>query len=295
MLSPSLAIRAAPAVFAVLWSTGFIASKLAAPYAEPFTFLAIRFALVAALLIPACVLFKAPWPGTSVALHAAVAGILIQACYLGGVFWAIHRGMPAGVSALIVSVQPVVTALAVGPLLGERVPRLHWAGLVIGLTGVACVLVPKVDFVSGGIRPATIAACLASLAGITIGTIYQKRFVQGADLRIGSAMQFIGALLVTAVLSFALEERTVVWSGAMVIAMAWSVLAMSIGAVSLLLLLIRSNAVSSVAALFFLVPAMTSLIAWLLFEETLQPVQIAGMTLVVLAVFLTGWPGRRAS
>lgn len=294
MSQSSLAIRIAPAAFAILWSTGFIASKLAAPYAEPFTFLSIRFGIVMFLTAGLAWLGGAIYPGKRLALHAMIAGILVHACYLGGVFWAIHRGMPAGVNALVVNLQPILTAMFAGPLLGERIAARDWLGLVLGLVGVAAVLAPKLGIASQGIDAATITASLIALAGIAAGTLYQKRFTTGIDLRYGAALQFMGAVSVTTPLAFMLETRAVTWSGELVAAMVWSVLVMSIGAISLLMVLIRANAVSRVAALFYLVPPLTQIIASWWFGETLLPIQIAGMALVVVAVLMAGWPAGRA-
>lgn len=293
MINTSTAIRLAPAAFAVLWSTGFIASKLAAPYAEPFTFLSVRFALVAVLLLSLGWLGGAVFPNRRLAMHAMIAGILVQACYLGGVFWAIRRGMPAGVNALIVNLQPILTALFAASLLGERVTPKSWSGLLLGLAGVAAVLGPKLGVASEGIEAATIGASLIALAGIAAGTLYQKRFTTGIDLRYGAALQFIGAVAVTTPLAFLFESRVMIWSGELIAAMAWSVVVMSIGAISLLMMLIRANAVSRVAALFYLVPPLTQMIATWWFRETLLPIQVAGMALVVVAVLLAGWPSSR--
>lgn len=290
MTQPSLAIRLAPAAFAVLWSTGFIASKLASPYAEPFTFLSIRFGIVMLLLAGLGWLGGAVFPGVRLAIHAAVAGILVHAVYLGGVFWAIRHGMPAGVNALIVNLQPILTALLAGPLIGERIGMRDWAGLLMGLAGVCAVLLPKLGIDSEGINAATVTVSLVSLAGIAAGNLYQKRFTTGIDLRYGAALQFLGAVFVTTPMAFLIETRVVIWSGELIAAMVWSIVAMSIGAISLLMILIRANAVSRVAALFYLVPPLTQIIATFWFGETLLPVQIAGMGMVVIAVLMAGWP-----
>jgi drug/metabolite transporter (DMT)-like permease len=294
MMQSSLAIRLAPAAFAVLWSTGFIASKLVAPYAEPFTFLSVRFAIAMMLLLALGWLGGAALPKKRLILHAALAGILLQAFYLGGVFWAIHRGMPAGVNALIVNLQPILTALLAGLLLGERITLRDWTGLLLGLVGVGAVLAPKLGFAAAGIDAATITASLIALFGLAAGTLYHKRYATGIDLRYGAAIQFMGALAVTTPIAFMFETRVVVWSADLLAAMVWSVLVMSLGAISLLMLLIRANAVSKVAALFYLVPPLTQIIASWWFGETLLPIQIAGMALVVVAVLTAGWPSGRA-
>jgi len=287
---PPMSARLAPAVFVLLWSTGYIASKLGAPYAEPFTFLSLRFLAVLAILLPACLMLRAPWPRGRMALHAGVAGVLIHGLYLGGTFWAIRNGMPAGVAALIVSLQPVTTALLALPLLGERIKPLHWLGLVVGLAGVGLVIAPRLGTGTvgelAGIRPATLLASGLSLITITLGTIYQKRAQAHVDLRTGTVLQFAGALAVSSLIAFATETRTVVWSRDFIIALAWLVLVLSIISISLLMVMIRRSAVSQVAALFYLVPVVTVILAFVLFGETLTLVQLAGMGLVTGAVML---------
>lgn len=295
-------IRIAPVLFALLWSTGFIGAKLALPYAEPFTILSLRFVIVLAVLVPACLVLRAPWPKDALLGHALVAGLLIQGVYLGGVFWAIHRGMPAGVSALIVSLQPVLTAVLAIPLLGERVSLRHWGGLCLGLIGAVLVIWPKLDQSmdlrnaqsAGGISAATLLACGLSLLAITLGTVYQKRYAQGIDPRTSMAIQFTGSLVLLGPLAILTESRVVVWSPSLILAIAWLALVLSLGAISLLMLLIKQNAVSRVAAFFYLVPAITAVMAWALFDEMLVPVQLAGMALVTVAVMLTGAPARPA-
>ena len=289
---PHMLLRLAPLLFVLLWSTGFIFSKLGAPYAEPFTFLAIRFAVTLGLLAPFCFAIRAPWPPWRTALHAGVAGATIHTLYLGGTLIALRGGMPAGVTALIVSLQPVLTALLAAPLLGERTTFWHWVGLAIGIAGALLVVGPKLELPmhasSTGISVATVAAAGLSLLGITIGTLYQKRFVGGGDLRTMSACQFAGALVTALPLAWAVETRVVVWDPAFLVALAWLVVVLSLGAVSLLMMLIRQNAVSSVAALFYLVPCVTALMAWGLFDERLTGVQLLGLALTAGAVLLIG-------
>ncbi|MEW5961980.1 MAG: DMT family transporter [Pseudomonadota bacterium] len=279
-------LRLAPALFVVLWSSGFIAAKLGRNGAEPFTFLSIRFLIVLAIMVPIGAWLASRRLTRGERLHAAVAGSLIHGTYLGGVFFAVKHGMPAGVVALIVSLQPVATAVASGPLLGETVTRRHWLGLVVGLAGSALVLAPRLDLAASGITSATIAAAVLALAGITAGTIYQKRFASRIGIGAGAIWQYLGALAVTGVGSLALETRAVVWTGEFVVALAWLVLVLSVGAISLLMLLIRESAVSRVTGLFYLVPATTALMAWALFGETLGIAQLAGMLLVTIAVLL---------
>lgn len=278
--------RFVPALFVLLWSTGFIGSKAGAPFAEPATFLTVRFAVVLAILVPLCLLTGAKWPRRMTLFHALAVGALIHGLYLGGVFWAISNGMPAGVSAVIVSLQPILTAIVAWPLLGERTTLLHWLGLAIGLVGVLAILLPKAGLGASGITPATVSACVIALAGITLSTIYQKKTMAGVDLRTSAALQYLGALCLTAAWAFAFETREVIWDPQFIAALAWLVVVLSIGAIGLLMMMIRESAVSRVATLFYLVPAVTALIAWALFGETLELVQLGGMALVSLAVML---------
>lgn len=277
-------VQAFPALFVVLWSTGFIGAKLGLPYVEPATFLLLRFALVLAILVPVCFMSRAPWPNARQAADTAVTGGLLQAGYLGGVFAAIHFGMPAGVSALITGLQPLFTALLAGWLLRERVSGRQWLGLVLGLGGVALVIGERVSV--EGMGGLAIALALLALASITLGTIWQKRHGGGVDLRTGAAIQFMAAALLVAPFSLFLESGRIAWSWELAVALAWLVLALSLGAIFLLLYLIRHGAATRVASLFYLVPPTTALIAWPLFGETYSALSVCGMALAMLAVWL---------
>ena len=274
-----------PALFVVLWSTGFIGARLGLPDAEPLTFLSLRYTLAAGLLVLVSVASRAPWPRRLTEVgHFAVAGLLVHGVYLGGVFLGISMGVEAGVSALIVGLQPLLTAALAGVLLGELVTRRQWLGLAIGLFGVTLVLAGKVGEAPGSLFGSI--ACVAALIGITAGTVYQKRFCAGMDLRTGSVVQFTAAGLATAPLAFWFEDMHVRWNAEFVFALLWLVLVLSLGAVSLLYVLIRRGAASKVASLFFLVPPCTALIAWPLFGETLGPLAVAGMAMTALGVAL---------
>ncbi len=281
-------VKAAPLLFVLLWSTGFIFSKLGAPFAEPFTFLALRFSIVAAILVPVCVLMRVEWPKPRVALDVAIAGALVHAIYLGGVMWAFRLGMPAGITAVVVSMQPLLTSLLAGPVLGETVRRDHWIALLAGFIGAVMVLLPKLELPmhgpTTGINIATIAGALLGLAGITFGTIYQKARGRGGHLLANMACQFMGALVISAVLAAATETREIIWSRDLVIAQAWLIFVLSIGAAALLVWMIRRDAVSQVTAMFYLVPAVTTLMAVMFFGEQLLPVQIAGIAVTSCAV-----------
>lgn len=283
-------MRFAPALFVVLWSTGFIGSRLGAPHAEPFTFLALRFALVLILLVPLA-LYKGQRVGSWRDRRTAMlAGVLIHGVYLGGVFFAIDRGMPAGVAALIVSLQPVLTSVLAGPLLGERISTQHWLGLILGVIGALLILAPKIasgGAIADGITLPTVAASVIGLIAITLGTLHQKRSATRIDLVAGAVWQYLGALGAVTLAAVLLENGTVNWTTEFVVALGWLVIVLSIGAISLLMLLIRQNAVATVSGLFFLVPAVTAIIAYLMFDETLTPVQLAGLALATVAVLLT--------
>lgn len=276
-----------PALFVLLWATGFVGAKFGLPYAPPLKFLLWRFAVVIALMSVVAVATRAVWPRGVQAWHVAVAGILLQAGYLGGVFVSIDLGMSAGVSALIVSLQPILTASYASTslsTLGERVSARQWAGFVLGLGGVGLVVSGKLGL--GGFGWPAFGAAVLGLLSITAGTLYQKRFCGTQDLRTQSVVQFLAAGLVLLPLSLAFETREVEWTGSFLFALGWLVLVLSFGAISLLLLLIRRGAATRVSSLMYLVPPVTALVAWILFDEQLTPSAFAGMVLAVAGVAL---------
>ena len=276
-------LRLMPGTFVVLWASGFIGGKLGLLYAEPATFLLLRFALVVALMLPLALLWRAPWPATlGQVAHIGVAGVLIQACYLGGVFAAIHHGISAGLIALIVGLQPVLTAFVAAPLLGERVSPRQWAGLLLGLAGIALVVMQNTSL--SGVTPVSAGFALLALAGITMGTMYQKRFCGSFDLRAGSVIQFVAAGIALAPFALLFETREVKWSPALLFALGWLVLVLSIGAISLLALLIRRDAVTKVVSLMYLTPPVTAVMAWLVFGETLSIQALLGLGLAAVGV-----------
>ncbi len=276
---------ALPATFIALWSTGFIGAKLGLPWVEPMTFLGIRMALAAALLMLIALITRAPWPNTPTAiLHTATAGLLVHACYLGGVFWAIDRGQAAGVTAILVALQPLLTATLAGPFLGERVTPRQWGGLFLGFAGVLLVISSRVE--GGSLQVATLTATGIALVGITLGTLYQKRFCPLTDLRTGGAIQYAASGVVFGLLAFGTETREVIWHGELIFALAWLVLVLSVGAVGLLYLMIRHGAASRVASLFYLAPPLTVITAWLLFDERLGASALIGLGVVMVGVAL---------
>lgn len=289
MMTASLFQRATPLLFVLLWSTGFIGAKFGLPYAEPLTFLSTRYVLVIALMTLLALAMRAPWPASPrEAFHIGVTGLLVHALYLGGVFMSIHRGLPAGVSALVVGMQPLLTAAAAGLLLGERVSRWQWLGLAMGFAGVGLVVGSKATIDAAALAELgqMLAPALAALVGITAGTLYQKRFCPRFDLRTGSVVQFVPSLAVTALLASQTETMEIAWDGEFVFALLWLVLVLSLGAISLLNLLIRSGSAVNVASLFYLTPPTTALIAWAMFGETLSALALAGMAIAVAGVWL---------
>ncbi|MBV8033632.1 DMT family transporter [Roseateles sp.] len=275
--------RLAPPLFIFIWATGYIAAKLAAPYADPLTFLAWRYAGVVALMLGLALVARAPWPARREMLHLAVAGIAIQAVYLGGVWVAIRQGLPAGTAALIVNLQPVLVA-ALAPLIGERVTPRQWAGVALGLAGVVLVIWHKLTL-GAGFGPPLLLSVMALLA-ITGGTLYQKRFVPHFDLRTGQVVQFAAALAVTLPAAWALEPMRIEWNADVLLAMAWSVLVLTAGGISLMFYMLRHGRVTAVSSTMYLVPSVTAVMAWLLFGETLGAQAIAGMGVTLLGVYL---------
>ncbi|MCB1885026.1 MAG: DMT family transporter [Geminicoccaceae bacterium] len=281
-----------PVLFVFLWSTGFIGAKLGLPYAGPLAFLALRYALATVLLALLALATRAPWPRRPQdAVHYAVAGVLVHGLYLGGVFVGISLGVEAGAASLIVSVQPLLVAAVAGLALKERVGGRQWVGLGLGLLGVALILGRKLG--QGVGEAAGVLACVVALLAMTAGTVYQKRFCAGMDLRSGSAIQFAAAGVSTFLAMLVFEDARIAWSGPFVFALLWLVLVLSLGAISLLYLLIRRGTASGVASLFFLVPPSTALLAWLLFGETLGPTALLGMGLTVVGVALARRPAPR--
>lgn len=267
----------------LLWSTGFIGAKLGLPYAGALTFLLLRFAVAIVLLGGLAVALQRPWPRRPAQwFHTAAAGVLLHGGYLAGVYLAIQTGMPAGVAALVVGIQPLLTAWLSAPMVGERVSQWQWVGLVLGFGGVALVVWEKLGI--AGVGAAGLAFSVLGLFSITLGTLYQKRFCAEFDLWSGSVIQFVAAALVLLPFALAFDSLRVTWSPEFILALAWLVLVISVGAISLLHLLIRHGAATRVSALFYLTPPTTAVMAWLVFAETLGPPAIAGMAIAAIGV-----------
>lgn len=288
-----------PAVFVLIWSTGFIVAKFGLPYAPPLTFLVLRYAFSIACFLVWIRLSRARWPrGRQQWLHLAATGVLMHAGYLGGVWVAVKGGMGSGLAALIVGLQPVLTALwlswagshgASGGTQAQVSPR-QWAGLALGLGGLLLVVARK--FGSGSeVTALTLGCAVFALFSITVGTLYQKHFVQPTDVRSANAIQLAAALLVTLPFFF-LETEAIVWNPEFMGAMAWSVLALTLGGSSLLYLLIQRGAATSVTSLLYLVPPTTAVMAWLLFGEAITMATVAGTALTALGVSLVVRPAK---
>ena len=273
-----------PWLFVALWSTGFIGARLGMPHTEPLTFLFVRYLAVIALMWGIAIATKAPWPARARDWwHIGIAGLMLHAGYLGGVFVAISLGLPAGVAALVVCLQPLLTAVCAGGLLGETVRARQWLGLLLGLAGVSLVVANKMGAV---FTWQALAASVFALVAITFGTLYQKRFCPSFDWRTGVVAQFIPTAVITGLCAWWFETGRMDFTGEMVFALGWLVLVLSVGAVSLLNWLIRQSSAVNVASLFYLVPPCTALVAWALFGESFSHLALWGMAMVVGGVYL---------
>lgn len=279
-------IQLIPFLFVILWSTGFIAAKYALPFIEPFYLLFIRMLLTIGVFVVLCVALKVKQPSVVQVGHQIVTGLLVHGAYLGGVFAAIKWGMPAGITAIIVGIQPILTALLGWSFMGARLRRVQWAGLGLGLVGVITVLLTSGQQASVTINGPTLAAAMAALFGISIGTLYQKRFGGGINLLAGAIWQYIGAALLTGCLAWMFEARTVVWDPQLIYALAWLVFGLSVTAILLLMYMIREGETAKVASYFYLVPPVASIEAWLLFNERLTFFSVLAIGVTVLGVFL---------
>ena len=283
--------RIAPALFVLLWSTGWIVARYAAPHADPLLFLSLRYASAAAVFVVFCLIVSAEWPKTRAEWgHATFSGVLLHAIYLGGVWWAIAHGVPTALSGLIAALQPLFTALAAPYVVGERLTTGQKIGIGLGLVGLMIAIVPGL----AALDPAQIGAAIVPLAvnivamvAVTAGTLYQKRYLQTGDLRTIATLQYLGALVVTVPAALLLEDLRIVWNFEVFAALAWSVFGLSLLAVALLLYLIRRGQVSRAASLIYLVPPTVAIQAFLYFGEDLPLPMIVGTVVVVIGVYLT--------
>jgi drug/metabolite transporter (DMT)-like permease len=284
----ALPLRLMPALFVLIWSTGWIVAGFAMPHAEPITFLVVRFVLAGLLIAGFALAVRAPWPAGPAAGHAAMSGVLMHAVYLGPIYWAIANGLPTGISAILAAIQPILTALLAPILLGERVSGRQWLGIGLGTAGLSLVLSPKLVGLTPDLLSATIWLLVVNalgVASVTLGALYQKRYVTG-DLRTVSVLQYAGAVAILVPAMLAMETMRIDWAPAFVGALAWSVIAISIGGIALFQIMIRRGAVSKAASLIYLVPPVAVLQSFLFFGEVLTPVQLAGMAVTVIGVAL---------
>ncbi len=292
-------VRAMPVVFVMIWSTGFIVARYGMPHAPPFSFLLVRYFLSIACFLPWIVWARLPWPQSRRQwFHLAFTGILMHAGYLGGVWAAVKAGMGSGLSSLLVGLQPVLTALWLSySLRGSGQPgvsRRQWWGLLLGLAGLLMVVWNKIGWGTpmDHVTPLNMSFALGALISITVGTLYQKRFVQPCDVRSASTVQLMAAFCVTWPWAW-MEPETLRWNAELVGAMAWSVLVLTLGGSSLLYLLIQRGAAASVTSLMYLVPPTTAILAWLLFGEAITLATLIGTALTAAGVSLVVRPSRK--
>tara|TARA_B110000438_G_scaffold39603_2_gene39512 strand:+ start:11473 stop:12369 length:897 start_codon:yes stop_codon:yes gene_type:complete len=292
MKNLALSARLTPWLFVLIWSTGFVAAKYGLPYAEPFTLLTYRNGLTLIVLFILMQANKSIWPKSGWAfIHLMVTGLLIHGIYLGGVFQAIKWDISIGLTAMIIGLQPLGMALIAGVILHERVSRKQWMGLIIGLIGLYLILFEKVDFAITGLFTNysfwAVLAVFGSLVGISLGTIYQKRFCNDMDLISGTLVQYFGAFILCIVMSFYFENGDINWTNTFIVTLAWQVFGLSIGAVLLLMTMIKQDASARVGSYFYLVPALVAIQAWYLFGETMNLISIIGVLLIAFAVAMT--------
>jgi drug/metabolite transporter (DMT)-like permease len=270
-------------IFVFLWSTGFIIARYSMPYAEPMTVIFIRFGSVVLCMLPVVLIWKAPWPNRSQMIHIAIAGALLQAGYVGGVWAAVKEGMSAGLTALIVGLQPILTAWFAA-WIAEKVTPRQWLGLVLGLLGVGLVVWAKLSLT--GMSHLSLIFIVIALISITMGTLYQKKYCAQFDLRTGSVIQFAASAIICLPLMFLFEIREIIWAPELILSLIWAVLALSIGAISLLFVMIRNGEATRVTSLMYLTPPTTAIMAWLLFNEPITWTIILGIAITMSAVIL---------
>ena len=283
--------RIAPALFVLLWSTGWIVAKYASPHADPLTFLSMRFALAAVLFGVITFVSRAAWPSTRAGWgHAVLSGVFLHGIYLGGVWWAISQGVPSSVSGLIAALQPLLTALAAPFIVGERLTGPQRLGVVLGFAGLSVAILPRLLALEADMLQIAVVPLLVNvfaMASVTAGTIYQKRYLQEGDLRAIAALQYVGGVLVVIPLALLIEPMRIDWNIEFALAMAWSVLGLSLVSIMLLLYLIRRGQVSRAASLTYLVPPAVAIESWFLFGEVLTLPMVIGTLIVVAGVWLT--------
>lgn len=290
----SLILGVMPILFVFLWSTGFIGAKMGLPYVEPMTFLALRFAICVGLFLPVVFLTRTRWPDRwQDWIHIGFSGLLLHGGYLGFVFWAISLGVPAGTSALIVGIQPLVVSALAGLFLSEQITKLQWVGLLLGLAGVFLVVGDKLSLGEGSLLG--IGMCFFALFSISFGTLYQKKYCSNMSLKSGNLIQFFVATIYFSTIALYMEEQTIIWSGELIFALGWLIVVLSLGAVSLLYILLRRGGASNVSSLFYLVPPCTAIVAYFLFDEILGVNSLLGMLLAIVGVALVNIKLKKAN
>jgi len=275
-----------PLFFVFLWSTGYVVAALVAPYSEPLSILTFRFIGAGAILLLYGLMTRGKWPSARRATIIILSGTMIHGAYLSSVFWGIKHGMPAGVSALLIGLQPLVTGLLAGPLLGEIIRPRHWLGLVIGFIGCALVISPKFSLDPSGITPETIGAHALAVLAIVLGSFFQKRFVGVMNFKTEPGLQLIGGLLIALPIALFSETFTFTFAPQLIIGYLWMTLILSCGAFTLYMYLLQQGEASKVAGVFYLVPAFAAVEGYFLFNETLSLLQLIGMMITTAAVAL---------
>ncbi len=275
-----------PLFFVWLWSTGFINAKYALPYIEPFYFLTLRMVLAAMAFLLLIVVLKKKWPSLPASLLQMVIGMLLHGVYLGGVFYAVHLGMPAGISSIFVGLHPALTAFLGWVLLSQNLNLKQTFGLVFGFVGISLVVFGSSNIDGSALSILGVMACVLSLLGMSVSGIMQKIYAKKVPLLSGTFCQYIGATLVLLPMTYLLEDQTILPSIEFYAALIWSVLALSVGAILLLMYMIREGEVAKVASYFYLVPPVTVIQTWFLFGESLSVMAILGCVLAVMGVYL---------
>lgn len=275
-----------PLLFVFLWSTGYVVAALVAPYCEPLSILTLRFVGAGSVLFLFGLLSRGRWPAPRRAGVIVVSGVLIHGVYLSSVFWGVKNGMPAGISALLIGLQPIVTALFASPLLGERISPRHWLGLIVGLAGCVIVIWPKFTFDAAGITPATVGAHAVAVLAIVLGSLFQKRFVGTMNFKTEPGLQLVGGLCVALPAALLTENFSFILAPELIVGYLWMTLILSCGAFTLYMYLLQQGEASKVASVFYLVPASAAVLGYLLFDDRLTIVQLAGMMVTTAAVAL---------
>ena len=291
--------RFAPALFVLLWSSGWIAPVYAARHSSAEVFLSVRFACAAACFILLSMVLRAPWPRNRRAIgHAVVSGALLHGVYLGGVWWAIFHGVPASISGVIAALQPLITAAIAPWMVGERLSPIQMVGLFLGFAGIVVALIPTFEGVSPDMlaeRAVPVAINIFAMVGVVLGTLYQKRFITGGDMRTNAVWQYLGAIAVVLPLALLGEPARFEPTLELFLALGWSVLVLSMGAVALLLYLIGRGQVSRAASLIYLMPPTVAIESFIFLGEPLHITMVIGTVIVVIGVWLAGRKSQTAS